>query len=144
MVTRKQIENAFQPSREVTDVRRFAGRARQVEQSYLALISHGTNLAVIGNRGVGKSSLARQIMTIAEGKYELLEKLSIETDDVIKYQTAYYACGHDIATVSDLLVRLLTKKECLGNHIYNVVEQSKTNKKINASFSAKIFGGFNE
>src|SRR5438552_19007322 len=59
-LTVERIENAFLPAREITDPARFAGPAPQIEQSYLALVSEGANIAIVGNRGIGKSSLARQ------------------------------------------------------------------------------------
>lgn len=60
----KQIENAFIPAKEISDPDKFAGREDYVRDCYLALLSEGTNLAIIGNRGIGKSSLARQIIII--------------------------------------------------------------------------------
>ena len=56
--TLAQIENAFQPAREVTDADRFAGRREAVSEAYYALLSAGTNIAIVGNRGIGKTSLA--------------------------------------------------------------------------------------
>jgi MoxR-like ATPase len=55
-----QIENAFQPAREITDAVRFAGRKQAVSDAYYALLSDGANIAIVGNRGIGKTSLARQ------------------------------------------------------------------------------------
>lgn len=53
-----QVENALLPAREITEYDRFAGRQKPVEDCYYALISEGTNIAIIGNRGIGKSSLS--------------------------------------------------------------------------------------
>ena len=75
------VENAFQPSREVEDVERFAGRRAAVSDSYFGLLSAGTNIAVVGNRGVGKSSLARQILRIAKGDNSLLVRLKLPSDE---------------------------------------------------------------
>lgn len=36
-VTITDIENAFVPSREISDAQRFAGRVKQVETAYFAL-----------------------------------------------------------------------------------------------------------
>lgn len=58
--TLAEIENAFLPVKEITDPERFAGRKEEVENLAYALVSSGTNIAIIGNRGIGKSSLARQ------------------------------------------------------------------------------------
>ena len=57
-----QVENAFQPAREMTDPELFAGRREAVQQAYYGLIGEGAHIAVVGNRGIGKTSLARQIL----------------------------------------------------------------------------------
>lgn len=74
-VTVEQIENAFIPAKEISDPNKFAGRGQKIRDCYLALISEGTNLAIIGSRGIGKSSLARQIINIAQGNNCLLDKM---------------------------------------------------------------------
>lgn len=53
------VENAFQPAREIDSAERFAGRQAPISDSYYSLLGQGTNIAVVGNRGIGKSSLAR-------------------------------------------------------------------------------------
>jgi MoxR-like ATPase len=56
------VENAFLPAKEILYADRFAGRKNAVEAAYLGLISAGSNLAIVGNRGIGKTSLARQLI----------------------------------------------------------------------------------
>lgn len=69
-----EVENAFQPAKEVRTPDRFAGREQAVEEAYYGLLTEGSNIAVVGNRGIGKSSLARQVLRMAQGDTELLEK----------------------------------------------------------------------
>jgi ATPase subunit of ABC transporter with duplicated ATPase domains len=74
------IENAFQPAKEITDAERSGGCVDSVTAGYHALLSAGSNIAIVGNRGIGKTSLARQIITIASGQSELLDKLAASLD----------------------------------------------------------------
>ena len=130
-----QILNAFQPNREIADVERFAGRRDQVQSAYYALLSEGTNIAVLGNRGVGKSSLARQILKIATGQNDLLEKLGIQHDGKLDYLTCYFACGGAIKGHQDVLNRLLTNKECLSDWVYYLPESTKQVSALNPKLS---------
>ena len=68
-----EIENAFLPAREITDSERFAGRRDTIRDAYYALIAAGANIAIVGNRGVGKTSLARQVVNIGTGQTDLLD-----------------------------------------------------------------------
>jgi hypothetical protein len=45
-----EAENAFQPAKEISDIDRFAGRAKPVRDAFLALMADGANLAIVGNR----------------------------------------------------------------------------------------------
>ena len=120
-----RVLNAFLPNKIIDSAEKFAGRKEAVEQAYFALLSQGTNIAVIGNRGIGKSSLAQQIINIANGDMSLLKKLGIQTDEKLDYLTAYYACGNNINDFESLLVKILTSKECLGNWIYDIPSATK-------------------
>src|SRR4030066_1092417 len=75
-----QIENAVQPALEITDAIRFAGRKNAVIDTYYALIAHGAKNAIVGNRGIGKTSLARQVINIGTGNNTLLERLGLPHD----------------------------------------------------------------
>jgi ABC-type phosphate/phosphonate transport system ATPase subunit len=80
------LENAFQPAKEVDSVNRFAGRKTAVSDSYYGLIAQGVHIAIVGNRRIGKTSLARQIINIATGNNDLLAKLANGiTDSTTRY-----------------------------------------------------------
>jgi hypothetical protein len=134
------IENAFQPAREVDDAERFAGRRAAVADAYYALVGQGTNVAVVGNRGIGKTSLARQIGNIASGDMSLLERLGITPDRPLDFLTVYFACGTTVRDVQDLLERLLTTTSCLGDWIYDVPKAKKEIETYRPKLSAKLFG----
>src|SRR5829696_10556940 len=93
----------------IRDPRRFVGRADLIQDSIAALNSTQGLIAVYGKRGVGKSSLVRQIQALATGNYDLVRKAGLA--HVIpqrprKYYTVYYACDSIISGAHDLVCRL--------------------------------------
>jgi AAA+ ATPase superfamily predicted ATPase len=136
--TRKQIINAFSPAREITDAKLFAGRKQQIQSVLDALYSEGTNIAIIGGRGIGKTSLARQILNIAQGNNDIFAKLDISCDFKFDFLPVYYACGKDVQTINDLLIRLLTLQDCLLDWIYDIPEAIKEMSKIGGGFDIKL------
>ncbi|WP_088655166.1 nSTAND1 domain-containing NTPase [Geofilum rhodophaeum] len=137
-ISLRQIENAFLPAKEILKAENFAGRRTHVIDSFSALISEGANIAVVGNRGIGKSSLARQIINISQGNNELLEKLEIQIDEKLDFLTIYIACGNAVNNTQDLLVRLLTTRDCLLEWIYEIPTAKKEIDKINAGVDLKL------
>jgi Cdc6-like AAA superfamily ATPase len=135
-----QIENAFLPAKEITDSTRFAGRKQAVSDAYYALLSDGANIAVVGNRGIGKTSLARQIGNISKGDNSLLNKLSLSHDHSFDYLTVYFACGSAINNTEELLERLLTSANCLADWVYDIPKAKKIMSGYAPKFGAKLFG----
>src|SRR5690606_17614841 len=112
----------------------------QVEQAYLALVSAGTNIAIIGNRGIGKSSLARQVLAMAEGKTDLLTRHQVQTGKPLDFLTVYLACGGETRNVHDLITKLLNSHDCLAEWIYNIPAAMRLVTAYNPKFSAAAFG----
>lgn len=109
-ITLNQVNNAFLPSREIANPDRFSGREESVTECYNALLSEGTNIAIVGNRGIGKSSLSRQIVNMSTGDNSLLDKLGIYHDETLDFLTLYYASGDSVQNTDELLNRLLTTR----------------------------------
>jgi len=139
-LTLDQVENAFLPAREITDPERFAGRKEQVEQSHLGLITDGANLAILGNRGVGKSSLARQVANLATGNNELLERYDIPHDRSLDYLALSYTCGDSVDTTAHLLERLLCSAGCLAPWVYDIPQAKRILTSYNPKFEASLLG----
>ncbi|QSW89601.1 ATP-binding protein [Flavobacterium endoglycinae] len=137
-ITIKQVENAFVPAREISDPEKFSGRETYVKDAYLALIADGSNIAIVGNRGIGKSSLARQIINISQGDNRLLDKLGIYSDEKLDYLSIYYACGNSITNTQELLERLLTTRECFLEWIYEIPTATKELDKLNGNLNIGI------
>lgn len=134
------IENAFQPAKEVTAVERFAGRSGEVEEGYYGLLGEGVNIAIVGNRGVGKTSLSRQLESIAAGDNSLLNHLGISYDQSMDYLSLYFACGNRVSSFEGLLERLLTTSSCLGDWIYDIPGAKKEIASYAPELGAKLFG----
>lgn len=138
--TISDIENAFQPAREITNSKRFAGREQSVSDAYYGLMAEGANLAIVGNRGIGKTSLARQIINIGEGNTALLQRIGTPVDDTLDYLTVYFACGDAVKTTDDLLERLLSTSSALGDWIYDIPQAKRSVLDFSPKISAKLFG----
>lgn len=141
-LTIDKIENAFLPAKEINEPEKFSGREEHIKNSVLALIAEGANIAIVGNRGIGKSSLARQIANISRGYNTLLEKLNMKLRK-LDFLTVYFTCGNSITSVSELLYRLLTTKDCLHNWLYDIPQSRKEVEKLSSAVTAgipKIFG----
>ncbi len=132
-----EVENAFQPAKEVRTPDRFAGREQAVEDAYYGLVTEGSNIAIVGNRGIGKSSLARQVFSMAQGNTNLLVKYGYDIKDKLDFLPIYFACGNSVSNTDELLERLLTSKSCLLDWIYDI---PKANKELDSLDSKINFG----
>jgi len=64
--------------------------------------------------------LARQILNIASGENEILDKLQIGHSGKLDFLSFYLACGGRVNAYEDLLKHLLTTKDCLGDWVYDI------------------------
>jgi Cdc6-like AAA superfamily ATPase len=135
-----QIENAFQPAKEVDSSSRFAGRKNAVTDAYYGLIARGAHVAVVGNRGIGKTSLARQILNIAGGDNSLIERLNLPHDRKLDFLPVYFACGKSVRDTTDLLERLLASSSCLADWIYDIPKASSIVRGYQPKLGANILG----
>ena len=93
----------------IRDPNRFVGRTDLIRSCMNALNSSLGLIAVYGKRGVGKSSLLRQIQQMALGDYTLARQAGLEHEIPKRtrtYLTVYYACDSMIADGTALLTRL--------------------------------------
>jgi predicted ATPase len=68
--------NVFLPAAEIGEIERFAGRTPELQTLARALESEGVHIVMFGNRGVGKSSLARQLEAMAQNGPAVLERVT--------------------------------------------------------------------
>jgi len=93
----------------IRDARRFVGRTNIIKDCINALNASTGLIAVYGKRGVGKSSLLRQLQQMALGEYTLAKRGGLShliPERPRTYLTVYYSCDSMIADGKDLLKRL--------------------------------------
>ena len=135
-----EVENAFQPAKEIDNASRFAGRKDAVSEAYYGLIAAGSHLAIVGNRGIGKTSLSRQVAKISTGDNDLLERLHLPHDRKLDFLSIYFACGKSTQNTTDLLERLLTSTGCLGEWVYDIPKASKIVRGYSPKFGVNVLG----
>lgn len=64
---RLKISNAFSPGAPIDAVALFAGRTKQLERVLQEIASRGRHVVIFGERGVGKTSLARNLVEVCRG-----------------------------------------------------------------------------
>jgi hypothetical protein len=93
----------------IKDSHRFVGRTDNIRDCVKALNTPLGLLAIYGKRGVGKSSLLRQLQQMALGDYTIAKKAGIFHEIQRKprtYVTVFYTCDSMIQDGTDLLKRL--------------------------------------
>jgi hypothetical protein len=98
----------------ISDPHRFIGRAGELRDCAKALNSSLSLLSVYGKRGVGKSSLLRQVQQMALGDYRLLREAGLQHEFSAKtrtYLTVYYTCDSTITNVEHLLQKLCNDQD---------------------------------
>ena len=98
----------------ITDPNRFVGRTDLIRACMQALNSPTSLIAIYGKRGVGKSSLLRQVQQMALGDYTLAQNagLSYEIPEKPRqYLTVFYTCDSLIDSGEALLSRLINDQD---------------------------------
>lgn len=132
------IANVFTPALAVQDVTRFAGRQEQLEKLSLALQSSGTQIVIYGNRGVGKSSLARQLASLANGDPAVIQRLRLKPTDIPDWLVVHLECDDTLPDVRSLILRLLTDQNALAPWIPFRVEKQTVGAETSASLNVKV------
>ena len=87
--TYAEVLSAFQPAKEISDPRRFSGRREQLIAGTQLLLA-GDHVFIYGSRGIGKSSLAKQLEVIAAGNAQLLRDVgSPLADESFDFATCF-------------------------------------------------------
>ncbi|MDZ7840870.1 MAG: ATP-binding protein [Gammaproteobacteria bacterium] len=117
--------NVFTPAQEIQDIDRFAGRQEELQGLANALQSQGTQIVLYGQRGVGKSSLARQLLKLSTHEEEIVSRLDPEPYETLDFLPVYVSCDDSVEKVEDVLLRLLSDEEALASWVpFKVVEKS--------------------
>jgi AAA+ ATPase superfamily predicted ATPase len=98
----------------ITDPNRFVGRVDLIRSCMQALNSPNSLIAIYGKRGVGKSSLLRQVQQMALGDYTLAINAGLHheiPERPRKYLTVFYTCDSIIESGEGLLSRLCNDQD---------------------------------
>ena len=112
----------------ITDPQRFVGRSELVESSMRAVNSASSLIAVFGKRGVGKSSLLRQVQLLANGDYNIATRAGLHhiiPKSKRTYYTVFYTCDSTIRSIDDLLLRLCTDTDPVDGLLRLVPDKGK-------------------
>ncbi|MEX0701682.1 MAG: AAA family ATPase [Planctomycetales bacterium] len=98
----------------IRDPIRFVGRRELIRDCITALNSSLSLIAVYGKRGVGKSSLLRQVQQMALGDYTLARNAGLQhliPSRPRRYLTIYYTCDGFLRDGVELIRRLINDQD---------------------------------
>jgi len=98
----------------ITDPKRFVGRTDLIRSCMQALNSPNSLIAIYGKRGVGKSSLLRQVQQMALGDYTLATNAGLHheiPEKPRKYLTVFYTCDSMSESGEALVSRLCNDQD---------------------------------
>jgi len=131
----------------IRDHSRFVGRSVELRNAIKALNSSLSLIAVYGKRGVGKSSLLRQVQQMALGDYSVAIDAGLFNEIPKRprtFLTVYYTCDSSIQTARDLVLRLCNDQDSIDgllrlvpNDGKEIVEFQRT-KEVSAGADLKV------
>ncbi|NOQ25085.1 MAG: AAA family ATPase [Bacteroidales bacterium] len=91
----------------------FVGRAKVLKESLIYAQKPGAVLVIIGERGIGKSSLAWQTLSVLSGNTEIFEMQSYKFSktNLNKYNCVYVECNSDTNNIDGIIKKLLVKED---------------------------------
>ena len=131
----------------IRDPSRFVGRTDLIRDCIRAINTPTGLISVYGKRGVGKSSLLRQLQQMALGEYTLAKLAGLGQcvpDKPRTYLTTYYSCDSLISNGKELLSRLCTDQSAedsllrlVPNEGKEIVEFTRS-KEVSAGADLKV------
>jgi AAA ATPase domain len=136
MTDNLNINLAFQPGRALREEykQQFVGREVEIKKGLIGLHNDGAAVAIIGERGIGKTSLACRLMEVLEGDYSFLDSRGIKTSIPLhKYNCIWIECTRQLQNVEGLIIQLLTQSNRHDDYISNITVPSIFNEILLAS-----------
>lgn len=111
----------------------FVGRKEIIEQILDALAVKGASVALFGDGGIGKTSVAWQILELLSGDKALVEQLEIKPDFPIeRFRCVWFQCAENMINLPNALARMMAQ----DNREYSFGRVVKESKKAEESKSA--------
>jgi Cdc6-like AAA superfamily ATPase len=143
------VDQAFLPAREIEIPELFSGRKEEIVQGLHALRSQGASICIYGKRGVGKSSIAKQLRLVASGYSALTDLIGypeLFDGNLFHLPSVYFYCDDTIKNANDLFRKLLSDRDSLhGICRYNdgiILRKTKTKKTAAAKLTLRILEAF--
>jgi len=124
---------------EIRDTDRFAGRDEELQRLSDALSSDGVQIVAYGNRGVGKSSLARQLEALAGGDKAVLSRVKRQAPQTFDFLTVFFSCDDSVQSIPRLLLRLLSDDAAFASWVPFKVVAREGSDEIGGGLNVKIF-----
>jgi Cdc6-like AAA superfamily ATPase len=141
----KMIDQAFLPAREIEIPDLFSGRREEIIQGLYALRSQGASICIYGKRGVGKSSIAKQLRLVASGYpalTDLIKRSDLFDPDLFNFPSVYFYCDDTIKDADDLFRKILADRDSLnGICQYNdgiILKKTKTKTTQTAKLACRL------
>lgn len=139
------IDQAFLPAKEIEIPELFCGRKEEIVQGLHALRSQGASVCIYGKRGVGKSSIAKQLRLVASGYPTLTDMIGhpeLFDQDLFCMPSVYFYCDDTIENANDLFRKLLSDRDSLdGIARYNdgiILRRTKEKKSRTARLTFNL------
>jgi ABC-type dipeptide/oligopeptide/nickel transport system ATPase subunit len=122
------INHAFQPGRAIRQEYKdlFVGRGEEIIKAVIALHTDGSAIAILGERGIGKTSLGWQIKDILSGNDELLRRNNLEIPIELRHRNCVWIeCVKQFQNVEGLIIQLLLQSEYDNSSNFNITAKFK-------------------
>jgi conflict system STAND superfamily ATPase len=119
--------NPFRPGCIIDDPKLFAGREILLRRAYRDLCN-SRNVFLIGERGVGKSSFGRQLMSLIEGDQRTFERFAIQrrSENASNITVNYRCQGRESISeiVAELIYALRSTVQPIGQSAASTVQKT--------------------
>jgi broad-specificity NMP kinase len=141
----RTIDQAFTPAREIEIPELFSGRTSEIVQGLHALRSPGASVCIYGKRGVGKTSIAKQLRLVAAGLPTLtsiIQRPELFDEELFRMPTVYFSCDDAIEDAADLFRRILADRDSFaGICRYNdgiILRKTSSKSTSSAKLAARL------
>ncbi len=88
----------------------FVGRKEVIEQILDALAVKGSSVALFGDGGIGKTSVAWQILELLSGDNKLVKQLNLKPDFPIeRFRCIWFQCSENMINLPNALARMMAQ-----------------------------------